>query len=80
MLSLFKKKIPSGDTKEVTVVKSWVVSWKSRYGDYSAQTTKEYEVFTSEQDAEDYKDQLKAAFKILRFTDGTNVSVKVNDK
>lgn len=70
--------MPTGDNKEVEAVKTWIVEWTSRYGQFSGDTKQEYEVFTDEKVANEFADQLRAAFKFLRHTSGTNVKVKPN--
>jgi hypothetical protein len=75
----FKKLImPTGGKKEVDAVKTWTVRWTSRYGEYSGHTQEEVEVFTDEDTAKEYAEQLTAAFKFLRYTSGTTVIVKEN--
>lgn len=75
----FKKLImPTGDQKEVDAVQTWRVEWTSRYGEYSHNTKEEVEIFTDKAVAEEFGEQLRAAFKFLRHTSNTKVIVKEN--
>ena len=65
----------SNETKEVETVQLWQVMWWSRDGEYSHSLNKEFEVFTSEEEAKNFADSLRAAFKLIRYTSGTEVKL-----
>ena len=78
-MNLFFKKtsVPvSNEMKEVDAVQLWQVTWWSRRGAYSSDVEKEFEAFTSEKEANDFADALKAAYKLIRHTSGTSVNVE----
>jgi hypothetical protein len=76
-MNIFKKiNIPTGDTKELVALENWTVKWRSRYGDFSHETTEECEVFTSREDANQFAEALRDAFKLLKYSNGTEVNVK----
>lgn len=75
----FTKKIEvptSNSTELVDAVQLWEVRWRSRHGDYYADTQQEMEAFPSEVEAQRFAIALKNAFKLLRHTSGCHVSVK----
>jgi hypothetical protein len=79
MKNIFKKVVaPSGEQKKLTALESWTVSWTSRYGSFDSDTEKEFEVFTSEKDAKHFKEQLEAAYRLLKHTSQTEVTIKKN--
>ena len=57
---------------------SWTVRWQSRHNEYSSGTRPEAEVFPIKQDAEDFKQALEQAFKLIRYTSGTRVTIEEN--
>lgn len=59
--------------------RSWIVRWESRHGEYSGNTKKEAEIFPIQEDAEAFKAQLEAAFKLIRHTSGNNVTIEENN-
>jgi len=65
----------TNEIKNVQAVQLWTVRWTSRYGPYSTNTREEMEAFTSEQDAQDFKTALKNAFRLIRQTDDTDVTM-----
>ena len=74
---IFKKLFaPTGENKELTTIQTWSVRWYSRYGAYSTDTRKECEVFISKEDAEHFAGQLKAAFKLIKHTSGTYITIE----
>jgi hypothetical protein len=77
---IFKKLFTTKDSsiKEVQAVQTWVVSWYSRYGSYSGDVSKEFEVFTDLAIAEQFQKDLEAAFSLIRHTSGTSVVLKKN--
>lgn len=70
MLWLKKKEIPvSNETQFIDVVQTWEVRWTSETGKYPYNRTQpEMEVFLSKQQAEDFADSLRAAFKLVKHT------------
>jgi hypothetical protein len=78
-LFTFKKIIiPSGETQELTAYESWTVRWLSRHGYYSSDTRTEVEVFTNEEDANAFAEELRNAFKLIKHTSGITVKVEKN--
>lgn len=80
-MKLWFKKLTTpetNDTKEITVVQLWYVKWFSRDGPYSSDLNKEVEVFTSAEEANAFAESLVAAFKLLKYTSGTQVTVIKN--
>lgn len=76
-MNLFKwLSIPTGATKEVKAYESWSVRWTSRYNNYMTGTKQEAEFFTNEKDAEDFAKSLRDAFKLLKHTSDTKVTVE----
>lgn len=74
---IFKKLFaPSGEKKELTAIENWSVRWYSRHGSYSGDTRKECEFFTSKEDAEHFAEQLRDAYKLIKHTSDTSVSVE----
>jgi hypothetical protein len=79
MKNSFKKiTIPTDATKDVLARESWKVMWISRCGQFSGDTNKECEFFLSEKEANDFAEALRAAFKLIRHTSNTCVSVQKN--
>ncbi len=74
---IFKKLFaPSGDKKELTAIENWSVRWYSRHGSYFGDIRKECEFFISKEDAEHFAKQLRDAYKLLKHTSGTSISVE----
>ena len=74
-----KKELPvTNDTKEVDVVQLWHVRWRSRHGQFSSDTREELEGFPSLELANEFADSLKAAFKLLKHTSDTAITVEKN--
>ena len=73
-----KTEVPdSVATHEVDTIQLWSVDWMSRNGAYSSSTQKESEWFPNEQDALEFANGLKAAFKLLKHSgDGTQVVIQ----
>lgn len=66
----------SNETKEVPSAYLYEVRWDSRYGEYSSSTKPEVEAFTTSELAEEFATSLRNAFKLIRHTSGTAVSVQ----
>lgn len=47
------------------MVAAWEVRWVSRSAEYSSSTKPEVKLFITEQEANDFADALKAAFKLI---------------
>ena len=78
IFNLIPKKLSVPQTNEVKTIDAvqlWTVRWESRYNEYSGGLRKEVEAFTSEQEAQDFKLALENAFKLLRHTSGTTVTL-----
>jgi len=71
--------IRNKETTELKQQESWTVSWQSRYGEYSGNTSKEFKVFPSKEDALEFEDALNYAHKLLKNTSGTAVKMYKND-
>lgn len=65
----------SNRTKQIQVPQLWYVRWESRYDKYGSSTQPEVEAFTSEQQANEFAESLRKAFKLIKHTSGTNVLV-----
>jgi hypothetical protein len=66
----------SNETKEVNAVQLWEVRWHSRHGEYHSDTRPEVEAFITKELAEEFATSLRNAYKLLRHTNGTGVSMK----
>lgn len=78
-MSLFKLFFRDKQEVSVDAKVCWEVRWTSRYGEYSRETKPELRVFTSEEDANEFKDALVDAFKLIKHTSGTKVKIKKQD-
>lgn len=66
----------TNETKEVEAIQLWKVRWQSRDGEFHANTSPEVEAFPTREEADNFADALRNAFKLLRHTGrGTGVSV-----
>lgn len=48
-------------------IQLWYVRWNTKTGDYMSDTEEVIEAFTSEEDANEFKQSLKNAAKLLKF-------------
>ncbi len=65
--------------KELTTTQEvWTVSWISRTGEFSGNTSKECEAFTDKNEALEFKEALEYAFKLIRHTSQTKVIITSN--
>jgi predicted DNA-binding WGR domain protein len=71
-------KTPTGDRIQVKAYKTWSVRWMSRYGRFSSDTQPEMELFTSEEDAVEFKNRLMEARSLLKYTADGSVELKGN--
>jgi len=77
MYNFFKKSVPRKSRhKDVIAADLWIVSWRSRYGEYSSDIKKEYIAFTVKKDAEGFAQSLRDAFKLLKHTSGNIVNLE----
>lgn len=78
MFKIIRKIIKLGAQSEANleVTELWSVRWYRRDGEYSHNTEKCCEFFTSEDDAKIFKQRLDDAFKLLRYSSGTNVELR----
>ncbi len=72
-LSFRKRTAPTGDSVELNSADIWMVSWYGRSGQYSGDTHLESRPFLTSSDANHFKDQLRAAFKLICHTSGDRV-------
>ena len=56
-------------------VPCWTVRWWARTGEFSCDERREIAIFTEEKEAEDLKEQLEAAFRLIRQTHHTRVDL-----
>lgn len=61
--------------KQISALEVWHVRWTSRSGEYSQDTAQQVEAFLSIEQATEFADSLRAAFKLLRHTSGTGVTI-----
>lgn len=79
-MGIFKKLfVPKGEKQELTAYETWSVRWYSRYGGFSGDTKPEMELFTNKEDADKFAEELRAAYKLIRHTSGTQVKVSKNE-
>jgi hypothetical protein len=77
-MNWFKKSLPSGETSDILIVKTWEVRWTSRSGQFHSDTRKELAVFTDETMANHFKQALEDAFKLIKHSSGTKVTIETN--
>jgi hypothetical protein len=65
----------TNETKEVEAVYLYEVRWRSRTGEYGSDTRPEVEGFVTQELADAFATSLRNAYKLLRTTSGTDVSV-----
>lgn len=70
--------VPNDKKVSLIAYESWTVRWFSRYGEFSSSIKEECEVFTSEEEAEFFKNSLEEAFKLIRHTSHTKVTINKN--
>lgn len=58
------------DTKPVEVAQLWLVRWSSGNSTYVSHSLPQVEAFTSQQEAEDFKQSLLNALTLLRYRPG----------
>lgn len=62
-------------TMQVDVAEVFEVRWQSRHGEFSYATRPEIRVFAKEKDAISFRDALRDAFRLIKHTSGTEVSI-----
>ncbi len=62
-------------TKEIDAVELWYVRWMSRHGEYSSHIQPVVEAFTSKEQADEFANTLRAACKVLKYTENIGISV-----
>lgn len=75
----FKKKVeaPSGQVVELEGLHSWTVRWESKTKNYPYTVRREEcEVFTNPEDAEHFAAEVRNAFKLIRHTAESAVTVE----
>ena len=78
----FKKLIdaPSGETVQLEGIRTWTVRWTSKIGDYPYTTKRpEVQMFTNSEDANHFAQALRDAFKLIRHTAESEVTVEVQE-
>ncbi len=58
------------------LTEAWSVRWFSRWGEFSTETRQECEIFTSESEANEFANQLREAFQLIRHTSNSKVTVE----
>ena len=74
-MKLFKMFFRDEQQQSVDVLEAWEVRWTSRYGEFSGYTEKEARFFPNEDHAKEFKKALEDAFKLIKHTSGTQVSM-----
>ena len=78
-MKFLKNILVSNDEKEeLKTYESWFVKWESRNGEFRGDVEPEATLFTSKEEAEKFAKQLREAFKLIRHTSGTNVTITEN--
>jgi hypothetical protein len=80
MFNFIKRRIPSGDNREILAASSWAVRWRSRYGAFSADLKEECVFFPNKAEADDFADQLRKAFVFIKNTSDNRVIVEESGK
>lgn len=62
--------------EEVDGANVWVVSWDARYGDYSGDTKRVAKAFLNEDDANQFKESLEMAQKLLQNTNNLRIEIE----
>ena len=77
-MKFFKKKnnIPVTSQKEVDGAEVWLVSWDSRYGEYSSSVERVAKAFLTEDDAIEFADKLREAKALLQYRENIHIDIK----
>ncbi len=54
----------------------WIVSWESRYGDYSGDTKRVAKAFLNEDDANQFAESLEMAQELLQNTNSLRIKIE----
>jgi hypothetical protein len=76
MLKILKMLIPSGETKEIEGIETWIVSWTKRIGEFNGDMRQCFQAFTTEDDAKALKKSLDHAHKLIGNTSGARVTIE----
>lgn len=68
--------MPTGQTKTVDAAEVWVVSWKSRHGNFHSDTYRKAEAFFSNETANEFVQRLKDAQRFLGNTHSIDIRVR----
>ena len=75
-MNIFKKLfVPTNEQQRLIAYENWSVRWVSRYGEYSTNTQKEAEFFSTEESANQFAEQLRKAFKLIKHSSSNIVEV-----
>ena len=72
-MNFFDLIIRDKTTKTLKAVELWEVRWDRRTGPWHGNIEEQVRVFTSEEEAKEFKTALKDAYKLLKHTSGTGV-------
>lgn len=75
-MSLRKIFFRDKQVESVDVFECWEVRWRSRHGGYKGDTRDEIRVFPSKKDAISFGQALEDAFRLLKHTSGTHITLK----
>ena len=75
MVKLFKSKIPSGDTQEITLIKTYILEWTSYKYDFGRYSKEHFNIksFINIDEAKKFKEQLIECSKF------TNSYINIKD-
>ena len=71
-----KEKIYEEKYHEVDGAEVWIVSWKARYGSYHGDWTTVAKAFLNFKDAQDFRDNLLEAARLLQYTERLDISIR----
>lgn len=81
-MNWFKKIInaPTGETVELEGIRTWTVRWESKINNYPyTKRRPEVQMFTNANDANHFAQSLRDAFKLIRHTAESEVTVEVQE-
>lgn len=84
MINLFKRKTavpvaPAAPNEPAyQPITLWEVRWTSRHGQFHHDVRGELEAFASKEEADDFANDLRQAFKLIRYTAGDKITVQRN--
>jgi len=71
-------KSPKSEMRTAQTLESWTVRWISRDGIWNDHVREESRAFTSHEAAEEFRNRLKQAFKLIKHTSQSEVTVEKN--